>query len=77
MRSRLKATSRRLHNFAASKLSLLREESRRSLQAEMNSSWLPYTRRPWLNLEDPMLRVPFKDYAWPTKSKDMKPFKHQ
>lgn len=77
LRSRLKATSLRLHNFAVSRLSLLQAESRRSLLAEMNSSWLPYTRQSWLNLGDKMLRVPFKDYAWPTKSKDMKPFKHQ
>lgn len=78
LRSRLRTVSRRLYNLGSSGASLLREESRRSLQEEIASVGTLSCGLSWSVLEGNMgLRVPFADYAWPTRSKDMKPFQHQ
>lgn len=78
LRSRLKAVNRRLFSLGSSGVSMLRAESRRSLREEIGIVGTLSSNGSWNVLEDGMsLRVPFADYAWPTRSKDMKPFQHQ
>lgn len=67
-------------NLRTSVRSLLRAESRRSLEDEIAIASAISTTPSWQSsraFDMSQLRVPFAEYAWPSRSPDFKPFQHQ
>src|SRR5690606_17428391 len=77
LRSRLRATLLSLFNSSTFVIPALQAGGLRSSPGGTNESSSPSTRRSWTRWNGMGLKVPFSEYAWPSRSKDFKPFAHQ